>query len=517
MADDIQNPSTESKEFQDMKGDRQKIADILDGGDAVRGKRDRYLPTYPDEGNLEYEWRLKTTPWRPEFADALRNLVSRPFGRDVTLRGDNIPEAIAGPKPTKGADRRGGIVDDVDGRGNSLTIFARNTFERGIAMGMAAIFVDYPDMNTQDQQDANAPGRPLTVAEVAASGARPYWVFWDALQIIALYTSFQGGKIVIEHMRVLETVTERDGFKENTFQQIRVLEPGRWQIWRKVNVATGTPVSMTWSLFKSGVFRRGTNEAASVPVALFFTGKVEGAMKVKPPLAALADMQIELYRAGSRKEEILTYAGSPMLKAKGLDKDPNGGSVVIGPRTVLYAPPAGDTETDWDYLQPNAANIKEVRENVSEIVEDMRRLGMQPALDKSGNPTATGQSIDAAKAHSTLKAWSLGMNDTIEQAFVFTTEYLGLPDLIQTSISTDFAVMPYNKDALTALQAARTGKEISSGTYLDGLKRFEVLRADLDIDQEVEKVATEMEGLEAEPVSPIPVNPITGEPKDPAI
>jgi hypothetical protein len=54
-----------------------------------------------------------------------------------------------------------------------------------------------------------------------------------------------------------------------------------------------------------------------IPIALFFTGERTGNYRVKPPLLDMAWMQIELYRAMSRNDQILTLAGSPMLVARG--------------------------------------------------------------------------------------------------------------------------------------------------------------------------------------------------------
>jgi hypothetical protein len=72
------------------------------------------------------------------------------------------------------------------------------------------------------------------------------------------------------------------------------------------------------------------------------------------------------------------------------------------------------------------------------------------------------------------------MNDCLEQAFVYTSEWLGLPTDIETEVSTDFSVMPYSQHPLQSLAAARGTRDLSRETYLEGLKRFDVLPADFD-------------------------------------
>lgn len=228
-------------------------------------------------------------------------------------------------------------------------------------------------------------------------------------------------------------------------------------------------------------------------------------MQVKPPLEELAHCQIELYQALSRQEEILTFAGSPMLKGKGMPAD---SEVVVGPKRILFTGDGAETERDFDYIQPAAANIAEIRNHVTSIVSDMRRLGLQPLTPQSGTPTATGQSIEAAKAHSAVQAWALGLKDAIEQALVFTAEWLGEDEGAEVDVSTDFSVVPFAQAPLTALKDARAASAISLRTYWQGLRRFDVLPQGFDPDEEELALAEEQQGLEPEE----PIDPVTGAP-----
>ncbi len=485
MADLTKEPdvATESSQYQAMSPAWTLIADIMAGAGAIRGKGKVYLPQYEDEADSEYKRRVDASPWRPEFTDALRNLASKPFSKEVSL-GDTASERVKA------------IAEDVDGRGNNLTAFSREAFSKGIANGYHAILVDYPTME---------PG--ATVAAERAAGARPYWMQIDARDIIALYTAMQGGKEVVTHVRIRECSVERNGYGERTVDRIRVLEPGRWELWEAQKGADG---KIVWMMIDEGLINRGGK--TSVPLVLFFTGERKGEMLVKPPLHDLADLQIELYRALSRQDEVLTFAGSPMLAGSGMlppgDGDPK---ISVGPKRILIAPPGGDGVTPgWAFIQPDAANITEIRNHVESITDDMRRLGMQPLTQKSGAPTATGQSIEAAKAHSAVQAWALGLKDALEQAMVFTTEWMAEPAVVEIDVSTDFSVAPFAQAPLDALDKARGRKDISQRTYWDGLRRFDVLPPDFDADKEDEALAAETQGLQGEQ----PIDPVTGRPID---
>jgi hypothetical protein len=472
--------ATPSAAYNSMISAWTMIGDILAGAGVIRDKTTAYLPKYEDELKTEYERRNKVAPWRPEFADTLRSLSSKPFGKTVTLDGNP-------------SQRMKDINEDVDARGSSLTAFSRSVFKQAIADGFHAILVDFPTMS---------PG--LTIADEKAAGVRPYWVHVDARDIIALYTDIIGGVEVVTHVRIKECAIVKDGFGEKEVKRVRVLELDAlgnpiWQLWEEQKKAG--EITPTYVMIGNGPI-----SLKQIPLVLYFTGDRIGEHAVKPPLLDLAYMQIELYQALSRQDEILTFAGSPMLSANGFVL-PEGSSVAVGPKRVLVAPPGMDGgATSWSFVQPDSGNIEAVQGHVQAIIDDMRRLGMQPLTPKSGTPTATGQSIEAAKAHSAVQAWAMDLQDALEQAFVFTAQWLKEPETIEVTVDVDFSIEPYAPAPLQTLQAARTAKDITLKTYWQGLQRFDVLPADFDPDEEETNLAEELAGLEPD----VPIDPATG-------
>jgi len=458
---------------------------ILTGAVAVRAAGEKYLPRYEGEDVKEYNRRLKVAPWRPEFADSLLGIVSKPFGKEVALQGE--PPA-----------RIRSIAEDVDGRGNNLHVFAAEVFRKGVAKGMHAILVDYP---------TDAPNR--TRAEELSSGARPYWVHVQAEDILALYTEFVAGRDVVKHVRIREVTVEREegGYGEETVERVRVLEPGRWELWRKTkNATTGIDEYTSEAV--------GTTTLQVVPLVPYFTGERIGDAEVRPPLHDLAEMQMELYRALSRQDEILTFAGSPMLcgegvmapmQVEGMAAPP---PVTIGPKRVLYSGQTGTgAPARWLYVQPDAANIEEVRNHVTSIIEDMRRLALQPMLPRTGNTTATGQAIDEAKAHSAVQSWAMGLKDALELAFSYTAMWMGEADTTEVFVHTDFGVSSSDAEALRTLVAARGSRDISLQTYWDELRRRNVLGPQFDPEEEQDRLDEEPPALGA---MPLPATNVAG-------
>lgn len=467
----------------------QMIDDILAGAHRVRAAGQKYLPKYEAEGEEEYKRRLTASPWRPEFRDALRGLSSKPFSREVRV-DDAAPEIILGTLDAATKKRSGGLVDDIDARGNNLTAFSRVFFEGAIAKGMRGILVDYPPVAEGSNLD-----------DIRRRGVRPYWVDVHAEDVIAFYTAAIEGKETVVHLRIRECAVERDGYDEVVVNRIREFDRPKiidddgteswgatvWRLWKQVS---GGERSTSWELEAEGLVRRGGK--TDIPFAVLWTGDRRGEHEVIPPLLDIADMQIELYRSLSRKEEVLTYAGSPMLAGNGLSAPEDGSSVQVGPKRVLYAPPGYDgAATGWEYVQPDAANITEIRNDIEGIINDIRRLGMQPLTQKAGGVTATATSVEAAKAHSQVEAWALALKDVLEQAFVFTAEWLGIADTIAVSVDTDFGVGEGGTEEAKVILEARKEAQISQETFWDEMQRRGILGPQFDSAEEKARIAVE--------------------------
>ncbi len=132
------DPSQTSSDYNAMEREWRLISAIMAGVVEMRAHAASHLPKFEGESSEEYRRRTHTAPWRPEFSDILQTLASKPFGKDVAIKGV-APDAIVGRLDEASGMRLGGIVDDIDGQGRSLTTFAREAFLKGIAKGAHAI------------------------------------------------------------------------------------------------------------------------------------------------------------------------------------------------------------------------------------------------------------------------------------------------------------------------------------------------------------------------------------------
>lgn len=460
MADRSNDPSVPSLAHAALAPYWAMIKAILAGAAAVRAAGTLYLPQYPVETPEEYRRRLNSAPWRPEFEDCKRSISAKPFGKEVVLQGKPSAEMKA-------------IAEDVDGRGNNLHTFARDMFEGGVTLGAHGILIDFPTMN---------PG--ATKADQKAAGARPYWVSVDGDEILALRTERRGAKEVVVHLRLRETKAVVVGFEETVEERIRVIEPGFWQVWKPTQQTIGSVV--VWE-----IEAEGTLTLDEVPFVFFVTAERVGAQYVRPPLLDLAEMQVELYRFMSSEEQIYTMAGSPMLSANGMEAP---AEVQVGPGRVLGSVSIEGTQTGWSYIQPAAANLTAISAKAASIIEDMRRLGLQPMLPKTGTITATASGIEAAKAHTEVQSWALGLKDALENAFVFTRKWMKSTESVEVGVNTDFAIGLYGADELKSLRADRDAGDLSQLTYWDEMARRGVYGPAFDKDVEEQRLMDEAPG-----------------------
>jgi Domain of unknown function (DUF4055) len=468
--------ATKSGERAAMEDDLQLIGDIRDGVVAMRRRCAVYLPQYSKEGTDEYKRRIAMAPWRPEFEDALRTLSAKPFSKAVSFP-DGTPVAIKN------------WAADVDGKGNDIHVFAKQIFTESLACGVAGILISYPSATFK------------TRADELQANPKPYWVHVNVANVIAVFTEIRNGVEVIVHARIRECYTERDGWGEKKIERVVVYEPGRWTRWQK-NETTNK-----YETIEEGEVTVAGRALDAVPLVLFYSGKRIGMLQVKPALRDLADMQVELFRAMSRQNEILEFSGSPMLSGTGIAPPKDGSTISVGPKVVLFAPATGDGKSGaWSYVQPDVANLVAIGAHVESVIRDLRHLAMQPDVARSGDVTATASSVNAAKAHSALESWAIRLRDALERAFQFTAPFLNVKEQISVNVHSDFGVGDQNNADAKTLLDAQKAEVISKKTVRDELVRRGFLGPNFDSENEDEQIAAEVLGLEPE----AQINPRSG-------
>jgi len=516
MADDF-NPKSAGSDHQSMAGYWQMVDAILGGAAEMRRNASVYLPRFENETQKDYANRVAHAPFTNVYGDISRNLASKPFSKQLTVSED-APDFIAGEVDAASNARSGGFVDNVDGRGNNLHVFAQESFKAAIDYGLDWIMVDYPNVDGENGDEVE-PRPTRSRAEEQALGLRPFWLRIPANKVLAAYTAFEDGKEILCHVRIDETRVERDGFGEKTVERVRVIErvelpddsygPAKWQVWEKIaGEANGVA---KWTVVEDGAYSIGV-----IPLVPIVLGKRVGSgFAIDPPLRDLAYMQVEEFQQESNLKETAKLTAFPMLVGEGVGdpgSDSNGQKIIIpvGPRAVLLAPPSQNGNGTFKFIEPSATSLTFLQTKLEAHRKEMRDLGMQPLTE--ANLTVVTTANVSRKASSAVQAWAIMFQDALEQCFEITGMWLKDETQTRVIIHTDFSIDMDDSGQPDTLLKAQGQGVLSKKTVQMEFKRRGILSDEFDPETEEEQLAEEQQGLEPEEA----IDPVTGEPVEPS-
>jgi hypothetical protein len=444
---------TPNMEFLNILDNYELVDTLLGGTDVMRAAGEKYLPKEPNETNEAYQNRLNRSVLYNAYADTLKKLIGKPFSKPITLK-DDTHEIIKG------------WCDNLDLCGNNITSFARELFQKGLNKGLVHVLVDYPKNDKEK----------FTLEDQQKSNIRPYAVIKDASELFAWSFEDDNGVKKLTQIRLLENTTEPDGkWGQKTTKKIRVIYTDKFEVWQEKK-------KDKWQIVEEG-----ENTLGKIPLITFYTERT-GFMVAKPPMLDLAHLNIQHWQSSSDQEHILHFIRFPLLHGAGFSSDAK--EMEIGPNRMITSE---DPQARLNYVEHSGAAVEAGRQSIKDIEEKMDSMGNQLLIKKPGNTTATATSIDTAKSNSALQGMTRRLENVFEQIFQLMSEWsnLKLDYAGGININQDFGISLVNgKDEDTLLKSRMAG-EITSKTYLSELKRRNVLRDDLNIDDELNNLEIE--------------------------
>lgn len=463
-----------------------------------------YLPRLPNEPWNEYERRRRNAFLTNVYSDISNNLSSKPFSKDCSLN-DKTPDDIKK------------IAENIDGLGNNLHVFAADVFKTAMDKGITWILSEFTKV------PAGA-----TLADERNLGARPYWVHIKPEKLIAVYSKFLKGQEVIFHARIDEPCTELNGYNEETYKRVRVMErepvvnelgeiidfgAATWALYQENtdrDPKTGKDVT-TWDIIDFGVISIGV-----IPLIPLILGKRDGtSWRVQPPLCDLGYMQVKLFQMESNLDYTKELTAFPMLAGDGIAGTIPGQDgtstplvVPVGPRAVLFAPPDGNGKAgSWKFIEPAGGSLTFLQKDIDSHKMEMRDLGMQPL--SAANLTVVTTANLSLKASNAVQAWALKLKDMLEQTWKITGLWTSDKTEPEVVVFTDFGVKIEGTD-IADIAAAQTDGVISKHLRFDEMKRRGVLMEEADWDKDEEEKAKEQSNQVLTPEKLI--DPVTGHP-----
>lgn len=447
---------------------------LLAGTSAMRIQGERLLPKYPAEEADSYTRRLSTATLFPALRRTVSVMTGKPFSKAITF-GDDVPEEIAGKPAVGETPAVPGWADDIDREGVNLHSFAAEMLAEALSFGLCGILVETP-------KPVAAKGPKPTKAEQAKADVRPYWVRVKHNQILGWRAATENGKRVLKQLRLMECVTEEDGaFGEKSVEQVRVLEPGIWQVWRQTKKpgADGKP---KWELYEYGT--SGLDVIPFVPLY----GVRRGFMDGVSPLLDLAFLNVKHWQSQSDQDNILNTARVPILAIIGGDKN---SAVTIGAGAAVAIPSGGDMK----FVEHTGAAIEAGQKSLDALEEQMIQAGAELLVKKPGERSATESANDAEGNKSDLQRLVEVFEDSLDQALYLTARYAGLSAGGHVSLFKDFGAATLSEASGQLILAMWNAGAISHDTMIEEQKRRGELSAEVDAATERDKVDEEGGGL----------------------
>ena len=444
---------------------------VVGGTQYLRDNYEVLLPQEPkedSEAHLRRVYRAVMSPFTMRIAEQAASLILR---KQIQLTSrDQDAEVDPYWEDWK---------ENVDGLGTDLDTYARRVVISSILYGHAATLVDYPNVgdvpNLQAERDLNP---------------RPYFVHVDAKQILGfrrLNEVYQSQPIT--QVRINELVSEAEGpFGDRTLRQIRVLEKGRYAIYRRRGDGpysrqldkTQVDNNSGWVKYAEGEMR----PVDTIPLAITYSNKI-GELISKPPLLPIAHLNILHTQSQADLSHSLHVASQPVLCLKGWTDSQN--TIGLSVNKAILLPP---DNSDAFYVEPASSAFDSQQSFITQLEEQMSSLGISTLFaQKMGSETAASKRLSRTDSDSLLSIVSKNLESSLQLAFDYAAEYVGMESpLVQ--ISRDFDLQQLDGDQTSSYMQLWMNGAISQELLLQMLKEGEVLPS-VDIDEEVEKVQQE--------------------------
>jgi hypothetical protein len=448
------NPFAKTRAVLDMTKGWEIMKAVTYGTDYLRENSQAFLPLEPREDYDAYLSRVNRAVFSPYTQRLIRAATGLILRKPITVLGDPYWTDV--------------FVKDVDGCGSDLDEYARRSLICALTYGHSNTLVDFP-----------APKGARNLAEERQQNRRPYWIEIDPSKIHGwrLDREVNYGKLI--QVRISEQAVVADGeFGEKVYDQIRVIEPGKYRIYRKKE---STKDMYTQSNTYAGSFESPANEQdyeivesgdfslGEIPLVTVYSGKTD-TMTSKPPLLDIAHLNLAHFQRQADLIHSLHVASQPLLVMEGWDDQTKDTAI-----SVNYAM-ATQPGNKIYYVEPAASAFEAQSAEIQELQLQMATLGISTlSQQKFVAESADARRLDRVDTNSMLSMVSLDLEQKMQKAFNLSADYLGL-EPPEVKISRDFDIDRLIGQDITALTSLFDQQVIDRKEFRDILVEGEVLQ-----------------------------------------
>ena len=450
----VDSPFTRTRAVLDMMKGWEIMKAVSEGTEYLRENSEAFLPLEPREDYTAYMARVNRAVFSPFTQRLIRAATGLVLRKPITLIGDPYWTEM--------------FKMDVDGCKSDLDEYARRVLMCSLTYGQSHILVDYP-----------APSGALTLAEERAQDRRPYWIEVDPNNLYGWRLDRESNYGNLIQVRLAEKAVLPDGdFGEKVFEQVRVIEPGRYRVFRKTdqidemydladNSYAGEFDAQTtgeeYKEVESGSFSLG-----EIPLVTVYSGKVENLVS-KPPLLDIAYLNLAHFQRQADLIHSLHVASQPMLVMEGYDDQTK--DLAISVNYAMATQPGNKVY----YVEPASSAFDAQSAEIKELQMQMATLGISTlSQQKFVAESADARRLDRVDTNSMLAMVSMELEQKLQKAFNLSAQYVGI-EPPEVKISRDFDIERLIGQDITALTSLFDQQVIDRDEFRDILVQGEVL------------------------------------------
>lgn len=467
--------------------DLELIHDLLGGPRAMWDRSGTYIRQWSDEDDAVYNIRRLCEPVTDLFGRTLSASVGKLFAK---------PPKIEFPVQE---ERFRAQWDNIDAAGTKGDVAAKEFASDGVGDGYALILVDH----------TTAPeGATVTAANESDLGLRPVWAFYARAAVCSWRTAVIDNAETLVQLVLAESAEEPAGaFGTAAVTYYRELYVANgvagWRLWRAPAEAGQEFVKESEGLFRN---RKGETRK-TIPLAVGYAGRREGAFCATPPLRGVAYANLAHWRVATE----LTFGRQvaaieqPVVNGALLNADgTTGGALKLGWLTGVNV----TAEGKFGWAGPSGVGLDQLAKGKVEKEQEIAAMGLSfLSRDTRAAETAEAKRLDAAAEDSTLATAAQGIEDALNLAWEFHAWYEGVEkaDAPKVTLNRDYegtVLTPQQAQAIAALVGAGLPIPVAVKTLIVGgfLAATEEEAEQIALDWEagaMEKAAAEQEAREA--------------------
>jgi len=450
----IDSPFTRTRAVLDMMKGWEIMKAVTEGTEYLRKNSEAFLPLEPREDYTAYMARVNRAVFSPFTQRLIRAATGLVLRKPISLTGDPYWTEM--------------FKMDVDGCKSDLDEYARRILMCSLTYGQSHILVDYP-----------APSGAVSLAEERAQDRRPYWIEVDPNNLYGWRLDRESNYGNLVQVRLAEKAVLPDGdFGEKVFEQIRVIEPGKYRVFRKIdqidemydladNSYAGEFDAQTtgeeYKEVESGEFSLG-----EIPLVTIYSGKTENLVS-KPPLLDIAYLNLAHFQRQADLIHSLHVASQPMLVMEGYDDQTK--DLAISVNYAMATQPGNKIY----YVEPASSAFDAQSAEIKELQMQMATLGISTlSQQKFVAESADARRLDRVDTNSMLAMVSMELEQKLQKAFNLSAEYVGI-EPPEVKISRDFDIERLIGQDITALTSLFDQQVIDREEFRDILVQGEVL------------------------------------------